>query len=119
MQSQLDAIRRGEGGLARAAEGSQGVSQRDLAGVRVFTALRRADGWQIPRNLKMLYLHSYQAFLWNHMASERVRLFGFDRVVPGDLVAPEAGKVVGIDEGVSSEEQQQQQQQQRVTGGGG
>ncbi|XP_068634278.1 multisubstrate pseudouridine synthase 7 [Aristolochia californica] len=40
----------------------------------------------IPRTLRMMYVHSYQSYLWNHAASIRVQKFGIDRVVLGDLV---------------------------------
>ncbi|KAJ6413825.1 hypothetical protein OIU84_006599 [Salix udensis] len=40
----------------------------------------------IPRTLRMMYVHSYQSYLWNHAASERVQKYGFDQVFPGDLV---------------------------------
>ncbi|KAF9681701.1 hypothetical protein SADUNF_Sadunf05G0030000 [Salix dunnii] len=40
----------------------------------------------IPRTLRMMYVHGYQSYLWNHAASERVQKYGSDRVVPGDLV---------------------------------
>lgn len=40
----------------------------------------------IPRTLRMMYVHGYQSYLWNHAASERVQKYGFDQVVLGDLV---------------------------------
>ncbi|KAJ6737416.1 TRNA PSEUDOURIDINE SYNTHASE D [Salix viminalis] len=40
----------------------------------------------IPRTLRMMYVHGYQSYLWNHAASERVQKYGFDQVFPGDLV---------------------------------
>lgn len=40
----------------------------------------------IPRTLRMMYVHSYQSYLWNHAASMRVQKYGIDRVVLGDLV---------------------------------
>ncbi|CAI9102589.1 OLC1v1000881C1 [Oldenlandia corymbosa var. corymbosa] len=40
----------------------------------------------IPRTLRMMYVHSYQSYIWNHAASMRVQKYGIDRVVAGDLV---------------------------------
>lgn len=40
----------------------------------------------IPRTLRMMYVHGYQSYLWNHAASNRVQKYGADRVVVGDLV---------------------------------
>ncbi|KAJ4969364.1 hypothetical protein NE237_016065 [Protea cynaroides] len=40
----------------------------------------------IPRTLRMMYVHSYQSYLWNNAASVRVQRHGNDQVVPGDLV---------------------------------
>ncbi|KAM6576987.1 hypothetical protein CsatB_028824 [Cannabis sativa] len=40
----------------------------------------------IPRTLRMMYVHSYQSYLWNHAASTRVQKHGTDHVVVGDLV---------------------------------
>ncbi|GAB4855407.1 hypothetical protein Ancab_024030 [Ancistrocladus abbreviatus] len=40
----------------------------------------------IPRTLRMMYVHSYQSYLWNHAASIRVQKFGAEGVVLGDLV---------------------------------
>ncbi|XP_076896705.1 multisubstrate pseudouridine synthase 7-like [Bidens hawaiensis] len=40
----------------------------------------------VPRTLRMMYVHSYQSYLWNHAASMRVQKYGIDKVVLGDLV---------------------------------
>ncbi|XP_021742225.1 multisubstrate pseudouridine synthase 7-like [Chenopodium quinoa] len=40
----------------------------------------------IPRTMRMMYVHSYQSYLWNHAASVRLQKYGADSVVVGDLV---------------------------------
>nr|POF09626.1 multisubstrate pseudouridine synthase 7 [Quercus suber] len=40
----------------------------------------------VPRTLRMMYIHSYQSYLWNHAASLRVQKYGTEQVVLGDLV---------------------------------
>ncbi|CAI9769628.1 unnamed protein product [Fraxinus pennsylvanica] len=40
----------------------------------------------IPRTLRMMFIHSYQSYLWNHAASTRVQKYGFNQVILGDLV---------------------------------
>ncbi|XP_043275494.1 pseudouridylate synthase 7 homolog [Venturia canescens] len=39
----------------------------------------------IPRNARLMYIHSYQSFVWNHMVSKRIKEFGAKPIV-GDLV---------------------------------
>lgn len=39
----------------------------------------------IPRNTRLMYIHAYQSFVWNHIVSQRIKQFGTD-VIVGDLV---------------------------------
>ncbi|CCC11968.1 hypothetical protein SMACR_02190 [Sordaria macrospora] len=39
----------------------------------------------ITRGMRMMYIHAYQSFVWNHMASKRWSMYG-PAVIEGDLV---------------------------------
>ena len=40
---------------------------------------------QIPRNLRTMYVHAYQSYIWNLVTSERIKLSSTEPLV-GDLV---------------------------------
>jgi tRNA pseudouridine13 synthase len=40
----------------------------------------------LPRTLRTIYVHAFQSYVWNRIASERVRRFGLDDVQVGDVV---------------------------------
>ena len=40
---------------------------------------------QIPKNTRLMYVHSYQSYLWNRVVSRRIREHGL-QLVAGDLV---------------------------------
>ncbi|PHH63036.1 hypothetical protein CDD81_6367 [Ophiocordyceps australis] len=45
----------------------------------------------ITRGLRSMYLHAYQSYVWNHVASKRWELCG-DSVIKGDLVLADASE---------------------------
>ncbi|KAH7474047.1 Multisubstrate pseudouridine synthase 7 [Phytophthora ramorum] len=60
-----------------------------LQGLRVHGLTSYATAIQsVPRHLRMMYSHSYQSFVWNSVASERLTQFSRDAPVVGDLVIP-------------------------------
>jgi tRNA pseudouridine13 synthase len=41
---------------------------------------------RIPKTLRMMYVHAWQSWLWNHAAAHRAQAFGLECAVEGDLV---------------------------------
>lgn len=58
----------------------------------------------IPRGLRTMYVHAYQSYIWNRMVTERVKRFGLDKPVVGDMVY--ASNADGKEALVETEEQE-------------
>lgn len=52
----------------------------------------------VPRNLRLMYVHAYQSYIWNHMVTQRIALYGADKPVVGDLVAIDKNALEAGDE---------------------
>ncbi|PRT54274.1 Multisubstrate pseudouridine synthase 7 [Wickerhamiella sorbophila] len=76
-----------------AAKALELMPRKCMAEYQILTALKESPSsinalLRVPHNLRLMYVHSYQSYVWNCAASERVRR-GLE-VVPGDLVLDEA-----------------------------
>ncbi|BDA41229.1 Multisubstrate pseudouridine synthase 7 [Coccomyxa sp. Obi] len=102
--------------------GALKLMQRHLTAERaLLEGLRKQGGTnycqalqQIPRNTRTMYVHSYQSRLWNAAASHRIKTYGAEKAVAGDLVLPsdaseaspeDAEEVAGDDEGPAQAQQ--------------
>jgi tRNA(Glu) U13 pseudouridine synthase TruD len=54
----------------------------------------------VPRTMRSMYMHAWQSWCWNTAVSERIRRYGPDKVVAGDLVLPPSAAAAGSDGGV-------------------
>jgi tRNA(Glu) U13 pseudouridine synthase TruD len=53
-----------------------------------------------------MYVHAYQSYVWNAIVSERIKTWGADRPIPGDLVlepGTAARTDVDVEDGEDSE----------------
>ncbi|XP_038054168.1 pseudouridylate synthase 7 homolog isoform X2 [Patiria miniata] len=55
----------------------------------------------IPRNVRLLYVHSYQSYVWNVLTTRRIQKYGL-KVIPGDLVLSKEDKSVDESEHLQS-----------------
>ncbi|CAB4410147.1 unnamed protein product [Rhizophagus irregularis] len=51
----------------------------------------------IPRNLRLMYVHAYQSYIWNSIVSERICIHGCHAPAVGDLVIKDEDSIADID----------------------
>ncbi|KAL5527594.1 hypothetical protein ACEPAG_6395 [Sanghuangporus baumii] len=70
----------------------------------------------IPRNLRLMYVHAYQSYVWNAIVSERVRLYGAEKPVVGDLVYEQEGGRLKADDKLEDDEFVDEEQEELSVG---
>lgn len=51
---------------------------------------------KIPRNLRLMYIHAYQSYVWNAIVSDRIHTFGSDKPIVGDIILENDPVVDGV-----------------------
>lgn len=74
-----------------------------------FTKPHEVGNWlgalqKIPRNLRLMFVHAYQSYIWNTVASERLKRYG-STIRAGDLVIMSASEVAASKPAVDLEEE--------------
>lgn len=71
-------------------DGKEGCERKRGRGIGGARFARKEDVIKavksIPKLQRVLFVKAYSAYIWNRCATERIRLYGADAPVPGDLV---------------------------------
>jgi tRNA pseudouridine13 synthase len=50
-----------------------------------------------------MYVHAYQSYIWNNIVSERIRIYGCDVPVVGDLIIKDEDSISNDNEDLTDE----------------